>query len=51
MNYFGRGDLQLNEKNFLNVRWVLETAPTRGEGFNTNTRPSTRRPGRATGIT
>jgi TonB dependent receptor-like, beta-barrel len=35
-NYFGRGDLQLNEKNFLNVRWVLETAPTRGEGFNTN---------------
>jgi outer membrane receptor protein involved in Fe transport len=35
-NYFGRGDLQLNEKNFVNVRWVLETAPTRGEGFNTN---------------
>jgi hypothetical protein len=35
-NYFGRGDLQLNDKNFLNVRWVLETAPTRGEGFNTN---------------
>ena len=35
-NYFGRGDLQLNEKNFFNVRWVLETAPTRGEGFNTN---------------
>jgi hypothetical protein len=36
MNYFGRGDLQLNDKNFFNVRWVLETAPTRGEGFNTN---------------
>ncbi len=36
-NYFGRGDLQINERNFLNVRWVLETAPTRGEGFNTNT--------------
>jgi hypothetical protein len=36
MNYFGRGDLQINEKNFFNVRWVLETAPTRGEGFNTN---------------
>jgi carboxypeptidase family protein/TonB-dependent receptor-like protein len=35
-NYFGRGDLQLNEKNFFNIRWVLETAPTRGEGFNTN---------------
>jgi hypothetical protein len=35
-NYFGRGDLQLNSKNFINVRWVLETAPTRGEGFNTN---------------
>lgn len=35
-NYFGRGDLQVNEKNFFSVRWVLETAPTRGEGFNTN---------------
>ena len=35
-NYFGRGDLQINDKNFLNMRWVLETAPTRGEGFNTN---------------
>lgn len=36
-NYFARGDLQLSEKNFINVRWVLETAPSRGEGFNTNT--------------
>jgi Carboxypeptidase regulatory-like domain/TonB-dependent Receptor Plug Domain len=36
-NYFGRGDLQLNSKNFIAVRWLLETAPTRGEGFNTNT--------------
>jgi hypothetical protein len=36
-NYFGRGDLQINEKNFLNFRWVLETAPTKGENFNTNT--------------
>jgi hypothetical protein len=36
MNYFGRGDVQLNDKNFINVRWLLETAPTRGEGFNTN---------------
>jgi len=35
-NYFGRGDLQISERNFVNVRWVLETAPTRGEGFNTN---------------
>jgi outer membrane receptor protein involved in Fe transport len=35
-NYFGRGDVQLNASNFMNVRWVLETAPTRGEGFNTN---------------
>jgi hypothetical protein len=35
-NYFGRGDLQINESNFVNVRWLLETAPTRGEGFNTN---------------
>lgn len=35
-NYFGRGDVQLNDRNFVNVRWVLETAPTRGEGFNTN---------------
>jgi hypothetical protein len=35
-NYFGRGDVQINEHNFVSVRWVLETAPTRGEGFNTN---------------
>ncbi len=36
-NYFARGDLQVNQQNLLNFRWVLETAPTRGEGFNTNT--------------
>ena len=36
-NYFGRGDLQLNQQNMVSFRWVLETAPTRGEGFNTNT--------------
>ncbi|MGQ0736128.1 MAG: TonB-dependent receptor [Acidobacteriota bacterium] len=35
-NYFSRGDLQLNGSNFISVRWLLETAPTRGEGFNTN---------------
>lgn len=35
-NYFGRGDVQINQRNFVSVRWVLETAPTRGEGFNTN---------------
>jgi len=35
-NYFGRGDVQLNPSNLINVRWLLETAPTRGEGFNTN---------------
>jgi hypothetical protein len=35
-NYFARGDVQLNDRNIVNVRWVLETAPTRGEGFNTN---------------
>ena len=35
-NYFGRGDLQVTKNHFLNVRWLLETAPTRGEGFNTN---------------
>lgn len=35
-NYFGRGDVQINDSNFVNVRWLLETAPTRGEGFNTN---------------
>ncbi|HET9263104.1 MAG TPA: TonB-dependent receptor [Vicinamibacterales bacterium] len=33
-NYFGRGDVQLNEGHILNARWVLETAPTKGEGFN-----------------
>ena len=36
-NYFARGDVQLNPRNIVSVRWVLETAPTRGEGFNTNT--------------
>jgi len=36
-NYFGRGDVQINPRNIFSVRWVLETAPTRGEGFNTNT--------------
>jgi hypothetical protein len=35
-NYFGRGDVQLNDTNFVSVRWLLETAPTKGEGFNTN---------------
>jgi len=36
-NYFGRGDVQLNPRNIFSVRWLLETAPTKGEGFNTNT--------------
>ena len=35
-NYFARGDVQITNKHFMNVRWLLETAPTRGEGFNTN---------------
>ena len=35
-NYFARGDLQLTNNHFMNLRWLLETAPTRGEGFNTN---------------
>jgi hypothetical protein len=35
-NYFGRGDVQINPSNLLNLRWLLETAPTKGEGFNTN---------------
>jgi outer membrane receptor protein involved in Fe transport len=35
-NYFARGDVQLAQNHFVNVRWLLETAPTRGEGFNTN---------------
>lgn len=35
-NYFGRGDVQLNDSNFVNARWVLETAPSRGEDFNTS---------------
>ena len=37
MNYFARGDVQINPRNTISVRWLLETAPTRGEGFNTNT--------------
>jgi hypothetical protein len=33
-NYFARGDVQLNANNFIAFRWVLEDAPTKGEGFN-----------------
>ena len=36
-NYFARGDVQISPRNIFSVRWLLETAPTRGEGFNTNT--------------
>ncbi len=36
INYFGRGDLRINDKNFLSYRWVFESAPTKGENFNTN---------------
>jgi Carboxypeptidase regulatory-like domain/TonB dependent receptor/TonB-dependent Receptor Plug Domain len=35
-NYFARTDLQVNDRNFLNVRWLLEDAASKGEGFNTN---------------
>ena len=35
-NYFGKVDVQLNPQNFVTGRWVLETAPALGEGFNTN---------------
>ena len=37
MNYFARGDVQLNHSNFVSFRWILEDAPTKGEGFNSNT--------------
>ncbi len=50
-NYFARGDLQLNGNNFMNVRWLLETAPTRAKASTPTTRRSTRRRGRATGTT
>ena len=36
-NYFARGDFQVNPNNVLSLRWVLETAPAKGEVFNTNT--------------
>ena len=36
VNYFARGDLRINDKNFVSYRWVLEVAPTRGENFNIN---------------
>ena len=36
-NYFARGDVQVNPNHIASVRWVLETAPTKGENFNTNT--------------
>jgi hypothetical protein len=35
-NYFARADVQLNDRNFINARWLLEDAASRGEGFNTN---------------
>ena len=35
-NYFTRVDLQLSDNHFLSGRWILETAPTKGEGFNTS---------------
>jgi hypothetical protein len=35
-NYFARMDLQLNSSNFLAARWLLEDAPTKGEGFNSD---------------
>ncbi len=36
-NYFARGDVQINDKNFFSARAILEVAPTKGENFNTNT--------------
>ncbi len=36
-NYFARGDFQANPENIFTLRWVLETAPAKGEGFNTGT--------------
>jgi hypothetical protein len=33
-NYFARADFQLNSNHFLAARWILEDAPTKGEGFN-----------------
>lgn len=35
-NMFARADVQLNDRNFVNARWLLETAASKGEGFNTN---------------
>ncbi len=35
-NAFARLDWQLNDSNFLSFRGVREKAPTKGEGFNTN---------------
>ncbi len=35
-NYFGRVDVQLTPNNFVVGRWVRETAPAIGEGFNTS---------------
>jgi hypothetical protein len=36
-NIFARVDVQLTPSNFLSLRAIREKAPTRGEGFNTNT--------------
>jgi outer membrane receptor protein involved in Fe transport len=36
-NFMARIDYQLNGSNFLSYRSLFEAAPTKGEGFNTNT--------------
>jgi hypothetical protein len=36
-NFFNRIDVQLNSNHSLSYRTLLEAAPTKGEGFNTNT--------------
>jgi hypothetical protein len=35
-NFYARGDVQINPNHVFAGRWVLESAPAKGEGFNTN---------------
>ena len=47
-NYFARADLQLNDRNFINGRWLLEDAARAARASTPTTRPPTPRSGRPT---
>ena len=47
-NYFARADLQLNDRNFINGRWLLEDAARAARASTPTARPPTPRSGRPT---